>query len=639
MFEFIRSHNRVLLFILVLLVIPSFVFLGVKGYSDPSGAQQTVAKVAGQSITQAEWDFAHRNQVERLRSQSPGVDLKLLDTPQMKQRALDDLVRERVLLATAGKLNLGASDERLARLFQDDPQFAVLRKPDGTINKELIQSQGMSVAQFEQRLRQDIGIRQVMLGVAGTAFVPAAGVDSALDALLQRREVRVARFEPAAFAAQVQPTDAELKAFFDDPAQARSFDAPEQANVEFVVLDIEAVKRGITVSDADLKSYYEQNAARFSVAEERRASHILIKADAAAPAAERDKAKARAAALLAQLKTDPKRFAELAKANSDDTGSAQKGGDLDWFGRGAMVKPFEEAVFALKRGELSSVVETDFGFHVIELVEQRGGDKKPFEAVQTEIRTEVAQQLAQRKFAESAEAFSNLVYEQADSLKPAADKLGLSVVSATGVRRSPAPGATGPLASPKFLEAVFGGEALKNKRNTEAVEIAPNQLVAGRVTQYEPAHRRPFDEVREEVRALLVAQRATALARQEGEAKLAAWKQGADASAALAAPVVVSRQQPQGLPRAVVEAVLRAPAEPLPAWVGVDQGGRGFVVARIEKLLPRDAAGVDPQQARTQLTQAWAQVEAMGYYEALKQRLRVKVDVKAPADSASVAGN
>ena len=639
MFEFIRSHNRVLLFILVLLVIPSFVFLGVKGYSDPSGAQQTVAKVAGQSITQAEWDFAHRNQVERLRSQSPGVDLKLLDTPQMKQRALDDLVRERVLLATAGKLNLGASDERLARLFQDDPQFAVLRKPDGTINKELIQSQGMSVAQFEQRLRQDIGIRQVMLGVAGTAFVPAAGVDSALDALLQRREVRVARFEPAAFAAQVQPTDAELKAFFDDPAQARSFDAPEQANVEFVVLDIEAVKRGITVSDADLKSYYEQNAARFSVAEERRASHILIKADAAAPAAERDKAKARAAALLAQLKTDPKRFAELAKANSDDTGSAQKGGDLDWFGRGAMVKPFEEAVFALKRGELSSVVETDFGFHVIQLVDQRGGDKKPFEAVQTEIRTEVAQQLAQRKFAESAEAFSNLVYEQADSLKPAADKLGLSVVSATGVRRSPAPGATGPLASPKFLEAVFGGEALKNKRNTEAVEIAPNQLVAGRVTQYEPAHRRPFDEVREEVRALLVAQRATALARQEGEAKLAAWKQGADASAALAAPVVVSRQQPQGLPRAVVEAVLRAPAEPLPAWVGVDQGGRGFVVARIEKLLPRDAAGVDPQQARTQLTQAWAQVEAMGYYEALKQRLRVKVDVKAPADSASVAGN
>lgn len=635
MFEFVRSHNRLFLFILLLLVIPSFVFLGVQGYSDPSGAKQTVAKVAGQSITQAEWDGAHRNQIERMRAQSPGVDLKLLDSPQMKQRSLEELVRERVLLATAGKLNLGASDERLARLFQDDPQFAVLRKPDGTINKELIQAQGMSVAQFEQRLRQDIGIRQVMLGVAGTAFVPAAGVDTALDALLQRREVRVARFEPAAFAAQVQPTEAELKTFFDDPAQARAFEAPEQTSIEFVLLDIEALKRGITVSDADLKSYYEQNAARFMAADERRASHILIKADAAAPAAERDKAKARATALLAEIKTDPKRFAELAKANSDDTGSAQKGGDLDWFGRGAMVKSFEDAAFALKRGELSSVVETDFGFHIIQLADQRGGEKKPFEAVQAEIRTEVAQQLAQRKFAESAEAFSNLVYEQADSLKPAADKLGLSVVSAAGVRRSPAPGAQGPLASQKFLDAVFGAESLKNKRNTEAVEIAPNQLVAGRVTQYEPAHRRPFDEVREEARALLVAKRAADLARQEGQAKLAAWKQGGDASAALAASVVVSRQQPQGLPRAVVDAVLRAPAEALPAWVGVDQGGRGFVVARVEKLLPREMAGVDPKQARDQLTQAWAQVEALGYYEALKQRLRVKVEAK-PVEAAAV---
>lgn len=635
MFEFVRSHTRLFLFILVLLIIPSFVLLGVEGYNDPSGAQQTVAKVAGQKITQAEWDFAHRNQVERIRSQSPGIDARLLDTPQAKQRSLDELIRERVLLTTAGKLNLGASDERLARLFQDDPQFAVLRKPDGTINKDLIQSQGMSVAQFEQRLRQDIGIRQVMLGVAGTAFVPAAAVDNALDALLQRREVRVARFEPATFAAQVQPTDADLKAFFDDPAQARSFDAPERVNVEFVLLDIEAVKRGITVSDADLKSYYEQNAARFSVAEERRASHILIKADAAAPAAERDKARARATALLNEIKADPKRFAELAKANSDDTGSAQKGGDLDWFGRGAMVKPFEEAVFALKRGELSPVVESDFGFHVIQLVDQRGGEKKPFEAVQTEIRAEVAQQMAQRKFAESAEAFSNVVYEQADSLKPVADKLGLSVVSAAGVQRRPAPGAQGPLASQKFLDAVFGGDALKNKRNTEAVEIAPNQLAAGRVTLYEPAQRRPFDEVREQVRALLVAQRAAALARQEGETKLAAWKQGADANAALAAPVVVSRQQPQGLPRAVVEAVLRAPAEALPTWVGVDQGGRGFVVARVEKLLPREMGGVDPKQARDQLTAAWTQVEALGYYEALKQRLRVKVEAKAP----DAAGN
>lgn len=634
MFDFVRSHNKIFMFVLMVLIVPSFVVFGIQGYTGFNEGRQTVAKVAGQSITQAEWDAAHRSQAERVRAQSPGLDMKLFDTPQMKQRTLDELVRERVMLVASNKLHLGASDERIARLFQDDPQFAVLRKPDGTINKELIQAQGMSVAQFEQRLRQDIGVRQVMLGVAGTPFVPEASVNTALDALLQRREVRVVRFDPAAFAAQVQPTDAELKAFYEDPANSRVFEAPEQASVEYVVLDIEALKGSITVGDEELRSYYQQNAARFMVPEERRASHILIAADKSKPAAERDKARAKAEHLLAELKTDPKRFAELAKTHSNDPGSAQKGGDLDWFGRGAMVNPFEDAVFALKRGETSGVVESDFGFHIILLTDVRGGEKKPFEAVKAEIRAEVAQQLAQRKFAESAESFSNLVYEQSDSLKPVADKLGLQLRTATDVRRMPAPGAQGALAHPKFIEALFGAETLKNKRNTEAIEIATNQLVAGRVTQYEPAHKRPFDDVQQQARSLLVAQRAAVLARQEGEARLAEWKKGGS-TAALDTPLVISRQQTAGLPRALVDAVLRAPSQTLPAWVGVDLGAGGYSVARVDQVLPREAAGIDPKQARAQLTQAWAQAEALGYYEALKQRYKVRIEAKPAAATAT----
>lgn len=635
MFDFVRKHTRLMQLLLVLLIFPSFVFFGIQGYSQFTEGQQAVAKVAGMSITQAEWDEAHRRQVERMRGQAPGIDLKMFDTPEMKKRTLDDLVRERVMLVAAEKLHLTTGDARLARLFQNDPQFAVLRNPDGSLNKTLIEAQGMSVQQFEQTLRRDLAQRQVVLGVVGSATPSAAATELATDALFQRREVRIARFDTKAFEAQVKPTDADIQAYYDDATHGALFEAPEQASVEYVVLDIESLKKGITVSEADLKAYYEQNAARYTAPEERRASHILVKADKAAPAADREKAKAKAEGLLAELKREPKQFADLARKNSDDPGSAARGGDLEWFGRGAMVKPFEDAAFALKKGELSGVVESDFGYHVILVTDARGGERRPFEQVQDEVRNEVLQQSAQRRFAEAAETFSNLVYEQADSLKPAADKLQLTVLTANGVTRTPKPGMTGALANAKLLETLFSADALRDKRNTEAVEIGPSQLASARIVSYQPKRKLPLDDVKERVRAAVAAQQAAALARKEGEAKLAAWKQGGDAQ--LDAAVEISRMQPKGLPREAVDALMKAPAATLPAWTGIDLKERGYLVARIDKVLPRDPASGDPKQLQAQFAQAWAQAEALAYYEALKQRLRVSIEVAAPAAAASAA--
>jgi len=636
MFDFVRKHTRLMQFVLVLLIFPSFVFFGIQGYQGFNEGRKEVAKVAGQSITQAEWDEAHRRQVERLRGQAPGVDLKLFDTPEMKKRTLDELVRERVMFAAADKLRLTTGDARLTRMFQTDPQFAMLRNPDGSLNKTLIEAQGMSVAQFEQTLRRDLATRQVVLGVMGSATPSVAATDLATDALFQRREVRIAHVDPKAFEAQVKPTDAELQAYYDDAANAASFESPEQASVEYLVLDIDAVKKGITLSETELKDYYKQNAARYTAPDERRASHILVKADKAAPAAEREKAKAKAEGLLADLKRDPKQFPDLAKKNSDDPGSAARGGDLEWFGRGAMVKPFEDAAFALKKGELSGVVESDFGYHVILVTDTRGGEARPFEQVQDEVRNEVLTQAAQRRFAEAAESFSNLVYEQSDSLKPAADKLQLTVQTANGVSRTPRPGQTGALANAKLLETLFSPDALRDKRNTEAVEVGPSQLASARIVSYQPKRKLPLDEVKDRVRAAVAAQQAAALARKDGEAKLAAWKQGGDA--ALDPMVVVSRMQTQGLPREAIDALMKAPATTLPAWTGIDLKERGYLVARIDKVLPRDPAGGDPKQLQAQFAQAWAQAETLAYYEALKQRLRVKIEAAAtPASAASAA--
>lgn len=638
MFDFIRKHMRAMQFILVVLIVPSFAFFGIEGYTRLSdGGRTAVAEVAGQDITQGELDAAHRQQIERLRREMPTVDAKLLDTPEMRQRTLDELVRERVMLAAADKDHLVPTDERLRRIFVGDPQFAFLRNPDGSVNKDVLAQQGMTSEQFAQRLAQDIARRQVLLGIGGTVFPAPSDSATAMDALLQQREIQVLRFDAKDYLGKASPTEAQLDAYYKDAKHAARFTAPEQASIEYVVLDLNALKADIAVSEDDLRKYYSENAARYTTPEERRASHILINAPKDAPADVRAKAKAKAEALLAQVKQAPDSFAELAKKNSDDPGSAERGGDLDFFSRGSMVKPFEDAAFALKPGEVSGVVESDFGYHIIKLTGVRGGEKRSFEAVRPELESEIKTQLAQRRFTEIASDFSNMVYEQPDSLQPVVDKFKLELHRAQGVTHTPAPGATGPLASPKFLEQLFGSDALRNKRNTEAVETGPNQLAAGRVVSYSPAHVRPFAEVKPEVLAAVKAEMAAADARKAGESRLASLKDAAGATLDTA-PLTVSRAQRHDLPTPLVDAVLRADSTKLPAFVGVDLGAEGYAIAKIDKVLGRDPDGGDAKQLAGAYAQAWTGAEMAAYYDALKDRFKVKIEPqKQPAADASTA--
>ncbi len=635
MFDFFRKHTRLLLFTLVVLIVPSFVFLGLEGYTGlGEGAKHPVAKVAGQSITQAEWDEAHREQVARVQRQNPNVDPKLFDSPEARQQTLEVLIRQRVMLVTADQLHLGTTDDRLQRLFATDPQFASLRNPDGSVNKELLAAQGMSSDMFARRLRQDLSVNQVLLGVSGTGFLSVGAADRALDAYFQQREVVLQRFDAASYTARVQPGDADLEAYYKDPAHSAQFQAPEQASVEYVVLDLDAMGQQVILNEEDLSRYYTENAARYATPEERRASHILIAADKALPAAERAKAKAKAEALLLEISKQAENFAELARKNSQDPGSAVNGGDLDFFGRGAMVKPFEDVAYGLKVGETSGVVETDFGYHIIRVTDKRGGEKRSFESVRPEIEVEVRRQLAQQKFSEAAADFTNLVYEQSDSLKPVIDKYKLVLKTAQGVTRRPAPGATGPLASPKFLDALFANDALNNKRNTDAVETAANQLASGRIVHYEAAHALPLADVREQVRARVVGVQAAALAQAEGKARLAALQQSPQTDMGIE-PLRISRLQIQDLGKSTTLAVLGVDPKTLPAFVGVDLGPEGYVVAKVQKVIGRDPVVSDVAQARDQYAQAWSDAETQSYLGALKVRLKVQVDAKTTAKTTS----
>ncbi len=639
MFEFIRRHTKLMMWVLFLLVIPSFVFFGMGDYTQFNEGAAKVAQIDGKHITQTEWDNAHRMEIDRIRAGNPSIDLNLLDSPMMRYATLERMLRERVLQVAAADAHLLATDARLADALQQDPSIAGLRRPDGSLDMEayrrLLATQGLTPEGFEARVRADMSSRQVLEGVVESGFVVPAQADVSMNAFSERREARVVRFAPDDYAAKLSPSDADLQAFYQ--TNLARYQAPESARVEYLVLDLESVKKGITVSEQDLRAYYEQNAATLGTPEERRASHILINAPKDAPAAEREQAKARASELLAGLRQAPDSFAEVARKSSQDDTSAPGGGDLGFFQRNRGIDPvISRVTYGLaKAGDISEVVESDFGYHIVRLTEIKPAVVPSFEDMRPKLEDQLRTQQAQKQFGELAEIFTNGVYEQSDSLQPVADRLKLKIHTADDVTRAPAPDASGALANPKFLNALFSPDAIDKKHNTEAMEIGANQLVSGRVVQHKPAHARPFDEVKAEVRSAFVQQRGAELARQQGAERLQAWTAKPASAGDLPAAVSLSRNGAPEQPPALVEAALRVDPAKLPTFVGVDLGAQGYVIARVDKVLPAaEQAAEAAVQSHARYEELWALAEARRYYEFLKDRYKARILVPMPAATA-----
>ena len=632
MFETIRKYSKVLMYPLFLLIILSFVLVGVNQnyFSEKS---PVVAKVNGKDITQMDWENAHRMETDRMRAQNPNMDAKWMDGAEARYLTLERMVRDRVLDVAVQKMHLTVDNSTLARALQDIPQIAALKKPDGSLDVEayraLVGAQGMTPEGFEAKMRRDLALRQVLGGVSNTGFVTDAQTKVAVDALYQQREIQIAKFNAKDYASQVKVADSDVEAFYKSNQEL--FRQQEQSNIEYVVLNADVVKGMIKPSESDLRTYYEQNLARFMDQEQRSASHILINAPQSMSAADKEKAKQRAEQLLAEVKANPEQFAEIAKKNSQDTGSASSGGELGFFKKDAMVAPFADAAFAMKTGEISDVVATDYGFHIIKMGEIKTPRTPSFDELRAKLETEVRDQQVQKKYAEMAEVFANMVFEQSDSLKPVAEKLGLKIQTAEHITRVPAAGAAGALANQTFLEALFSNDVLQNQRNTESIEVAPSTLASGRVVSHQDARVLPFDDVKVKAHDLYVAQKSAELARQDGEAKLAAWKTDA-AGAKLAAPLVVSRQEVKGQSAALLNAAMHAKVGEAAGWTGVDLPGEGYAVVRVNKIVPR---AEDSAEMRLRQKQEFERLEGfaetMAYYEILKERYKVQIKVPQPA--------
>ncbi|WP_050478821.1 SurA N-terminal domain-containing protein [Herbaspirillum rhizosphaerae] len=627
MFEFIRNHQRLMQFLLLLLIVPSFAFFGVQGYSGFGDGDNAVAKVAGQTITKEEWDAAQRQQLERLRQMAGGqIDTKVFDTPEARRDVLESLIAQRALAAEVANDKLTVTDQALQ---QNIMQIPGLIKPDGKFDNEqynmLLAAQGLTPKSYEASQRRALALQQLNFAVQGTAFAPKSVSARLSDLNDQERSVQELSFKAASYIGQVKVTDEMVKAYYDK--NGSKFEVPEQARIEYVVLDSAAVAAQVSVSDADIKSYYDQNIKQYSTDEQRRASHILLEVKKGASAADKAAIKAKADELVAQLRKNPGDFAKLAKANSQDPGSKDQGGDLGFFGKGAMLKSFEDAAYKLKQGEISDPVESDFGYHIIQLTGIKAGSVKPLDEVKGEIAGDIKKQLAAKKYAELADIFNNTVYEQGDSLKPVADKLKLKIETVAGVTRLPNPALAPntPYNNPKFLKALFTDDTIKGKHNTEAVQIAPTTLMAGHIVEYKPVTKRPFDEVKSMVRELVTQDEAMALAKKAGEAKLAELKAKDDA-AGFGDVKVASRVKTQGWNQDAFLAVMKADTAKLPAYTGVELPGQGYSVFRVTKVAqPATPDAARRKTEQEQIANVLAEQEMLSYINFVKEKVKTKI--------------
>ena len=622
MYNLIDKHKRLIQVIVAIIFLP-FAFFGVDSYFRASDAAVAVATVGDYRISQQEFNRALRERQETIRRITGGrADPALLDSAALRFDVIETLIRQRLLLNRAQRGGMAISDRQLQSVIRELPLFQRDGRFSFQLYEQFLRSEGMTPAMFEAKLRQDLILQHMDDAFGGSGFVPRTVTEWLARLSEQQREVSVYVFTLDKFMPQVKLEADAAKRYYD--SHQDEFRIPEQVRVEYVALTVDALLPQIAIDPAEVRKFYDDNRAQFETKEERQASHILISVEPGAGAEAKQAARAKAEEIYRQLKQKPDRFAELAKQHSQDPGSATKGGDLGYFGRGATPKAFEDAVFQMKVGEISPPVESVDGFHIIRLMAVKAGQSRSFEQVRGQIETDLKRQRAARKFAEVAENFNNLVFEQAESLKPAAELARTSPQQSGWITRERADESR--LNHPKLLQAIFSEDVIKNKRNTEVVEVAPGVLVAARMLEHKPAAVRPFDEVKAAIVKNLALQQAGQLAAQEGRERLEKLKRGQDAEVTWGSAQLVGRVDAKGLSEPVLKQAFRVDAAKLPAYTGVDDPRSGFTLIRVTRVVEPEKIPPERQKSLAEgLRQMLGQQEMLAYIESLKQKADVTI--------------
>lgn len=586
-----RAQGWIAWVIIILISIP-FALWGIQSYLGV-GAEVLVAKVNGLDIT--EQDLQRRVQQARIQLRErlgPAFDAAQLDDRRLRQEVLEDLIRETLLVDVSDRLGFRVSDQELQAQILAEPAFQRGGRFDHSVYEQVLELQGLSPALFEAQLRQRLVGTQMVRGVMSSELITSAEREDFRRLSGQRRELSWLRVPADRFLDDTPFAEDAIQAYFT--ANAARFQTPEQVRLEYLLLDVDVLSSGSAVTEDELRRVYESEQARFGQPERRRVRHILLPV----PANAED---AKVQAVLEEIQGVRSRilggepFDEVARAVSKDPGSAPQGGSLGEIEQGIMDPAFDRAAFSLGAAELSEPVRSRFGFHLIEVEEIIPSSIKRFEEVRESLAVELERQRAESLFYDLGERLANVVYETPDSLKPAAEELGLTVQQSDWVGRT---GGEGLLGHPKVIAAAFSEEVLGERRNSDLIEPEKDvlQALVVRVIDHREASVRPLDEVRDEIAQTLREERARKAASEAAASGAQKLREGADWAAVGGdeepeEPGLVARNDPK-LPAPVraLAFTLPAPAEGQ-ASIGtaVLEDGDAAIV-RVTRVEPGDTA-------------------------------------------------
>ena len=622
MFNFVHQKKRFVQIVLVLIILP-FTFFGIDSFNQ-SGEGEPLATVSSKKITQQEFDQELRQQQDSMREMmGNSYDPAMFDSPERKRAILDNLVDQHLLMSQGREAGLAVNDKYLAQAIVGIKEF---QNPEGKFDKKLFEStlraQNRSAIAFEANVADQLRMRQMTETYFQNGYASREVADHMVRLSEEKRVVAVAQIDFTPFLNQAKVDEDAVRNYYD--RNQDEFRTEEQVRVEYVAFSAESLQSQVTAGDAEVRKYYEEHQAEFGTQEQRQASHILIAVTPQASSADKQAAQEKAQKILQQVKQSPSKFADLARQYSQDPGSASKGGDLGMFGRGAMVKPFEESVYSLKVGEVSDWVLSDFGYHIIKLLAVSPAMVSPLQEVRNTIEQRIKLQKANDRFAELAEKFSNMVYEQSDTLKPAAELVNMPVQQSGWLNKKQ------PEMQPwtaKTLQAIFSDDVLKNKRNSTAVEVGPNMLLAARMIEHKPTSIRPLAEVSESIRQKLQRQQAAELAAKQGRMMLDQLQRGEKVSVEWKAPVTITRVSHPGVNNNLANQIFQVNAAKLPAYTGMETPQGGYTLVRVEEV--KALVQVD-ESRRTEFAQKLRQLTGDALYKAYladtKQSLGVTME-------------
>ncbi|MGE4124062.1 MAG: SurA N-terminal domain-containing protein [Pusillimonas sp.] len=637
MFDFIRTHQRLMLLVLVILIFPSFALVGISGYTNYVSANKELVRIGDSAVTLEDFENAQRNQLQQLQaSMGSAFDPAVLNNPQVRENLLESLVDRAVVIQAANKDHFSVSDNVLRRAIAAIPELQVDGQFSPERYNEVLASMGMASRDFEQGQRAELALQRVLGPVSLTASLPAPVTEAVQQALTAERTIRLKTFAAQDYADKITLTDEDITSWYEQNQAA--LQVPEHVSVQYLVLDESAAMNGLPdISEADLQAYYQQNKARYVLPGRVLLNHILVNAPQSASQADRDAARARAQALADKVKADPSAFADVAKAESEDIGSANGGGRLGWITRGSLPAQLEQAIFALTPNQVSDVVQGPDGYHVFLASEVEAERGETFEQARGKVQAEVRRQMGSERFADLASRLRDLAYDNATSLEPAAQGLGLDIRKATGIaqdRLLPGQQVQGAAASAsadaailddvRVRRALFSPALMTEKQNSGVIEISPDTLVVVRVDQVVPAQVQPLEQVSGFIRTALTTERASKAAQEAAQADMKSWQADAGSvPAGFGDALTVSRINPQGVETSALEAAFRAPADALPAYEGVPGAG-GYVVVRVEAAKSGQANNDLLVNVPREMNAAWGRAEERATLQALRAALGVE---------------